>query len=110
MKYDPQHQVPNENPDLSLLYLVPDFWLPDYNLFVEMNGQQHYEEVGLFKNHRNRDGSLRKRQRTFELQLLRDETFRKYCQDHNHNLLEIKYDQIDRIPQILKRTLNKYAR
>lgn len=109
VKYDTQIKVPNENPDLDLYYLVPDFFLPDYNLYIEMNGRQHYEEVGLFKKHRNRDGSLRERERTLELQMLRDETFRKYCQDHNHNLLEIKYDQIERIPQILKRTLKKYA-
>lgn len=109
VKCDTQRKVPNENPDLDLYYLVSDFFLPDYNLYIEMNGQQHYMEVGLFKNHRNRDGSLRERQRTFELQLLRDETFRKYCQDHRHNLLEIKYDQINKIPQILERTLKKYA-
>lgn len=109
VNFDPQHQVPNENPDLPLLYLVPDFWLPDYNLFVEMNGQQHYEDIEFFRD-RPLARSKREREWSFEQQQLRDETFRKYCQDHNHNLLEIKYDQIDRIPQILKRTLKKYAR
>lgn len=109
VNFDPQHQVPNENPDLPLLYLVPDFWLPDYNLFVEMNGQQHYEDIEFFRD-RPLARSKREREWSFQQQQLRDETFRKYCQDHNYNLLEIKYDQIERIPQILKRTLKKYAR
>ena len=96
-----QYQIPNENPNCKRQYLVPDFWLPDYNLFVEMNGRQHYEEIAHF--HSNREHW------TFEDQQIRDETLRKYCRDHNHNLLEIRYDEINKIPQILKRTLKKYA-
>jgi len=106
ISFVPQYKVPNENASLPLLYLVPDFWLPDHNLFIEMNGQQHYEDIEYFRN-RPLARSNRERGWSFETQQLRDATFRQYCKDHNHNLLEIKYDQIDRIPKILKRTLKK---
>lgn len=90
-------QVPNNDPDLPLLYLVPDFWLPDYNMFVEFNGDQHYENIPYFF-----EGQ---RPRTFEVQQKRDIYLRKYCLDKKINLLEIKYDDIKKIPKILKKAL-----
>lgn len=101
IQFIPQYQIPNENLFCKRQYLVSDFWLPDYNLFIEMNGLQHYKYIAHFHDGKGRW--------TFEDQQIRDETFRKYCQDHRYNLLEIKYDQINKIPQILERTLKKYA-
>lgn len=99
--FTPQYKIPNENSDCKRQYLVADFHLPDYNLIVEMNGEQHYKYIAHFHDGRE--------QWTFEDQQIRDQTLRTYCQDHHINLLEIKYDEINKIPQILKRTLKKYS-
>ena len=44
---------------------------------------------------------------TFEDQQIRDDTLRAYCRDHGVNLLEIKYDEIGRIPKILAKAIKK---
>lgn len=83
--------LPNENPRCRRQYLRPDFWLPDYNLFIEYNGEQHYEDVDYFFND----------DFTFEDQQIRDQTLRDYCQRHGHRLLEIPYWDFQRIGEIL---------
>lgn len=83
--------LPVEDPRCKRQYLRPDFWLPDYNLFIEYNGEQHYENVEIFNSD---DWS-------FEDQKIRDEAVRKYCYDHGHNLLEIPYWDFHRIDEIL---------
>lgn len=57
-----------------------DFYLPDYNLFIEYNGEQHYIPM------RFSGGEI-----AFEHQQLRDLAVNKYCNDNNINLLEISY-------------------
>ena len=58
-----------------------DFYLPDYNLFIEYNGIQHYIPIKYF------GGELK-----FEKQKLRDQYIRDYCNKNNVNLLEISYN------------------
>ena len=86
-------QVPNEDPTLPLQYVEPDFWLPDYNLYIEYHGVQHYEDIGYFF-----DG---KRIRNFAVQQQRDRYLRDYCQRHGYRLLEIPYWDFKRIGEIL---------
>lgn len=83
--------LPVEDPRCKRQYLRPDFWLPDYNLFIEYNGEQHYEEVDYFFDD----------DWTFEDQQIRDEAVRRYCRDHGHNLMEIPYWDFKRIDEIL---------
>lgn len=59
-----------------------DFYLPDYNLFIEYNGKQHYKPVHFY------GGELK-----FEHQQKRDEYVRNYCKENNVILLEIAYNQ-----------------
>ena len=61
-----------------------DFYLPDYNLFIEYNGKQHYVPIEYF------GGELR-----FEQQQKRDNYVRNYCKENNIKLLEISYDTKD---------------
>lgn len=68
-----------------------DFYLPDYNLFIEYNGKQHYIPVQCF------GGQL-----TFEHQQKRDQYVVEYCNKNNINLLIIKYSDN------VKETLNQY--
>lgn len=92
-----EYIVPNENPDCRRSHLRVDFYLPDQNIFIEFNGQQHYEEISHF--HSTKDW-------TFEDQQIRDQTLRDYCTKHNIHLIEIRYDQMDDIEEILKRELH----
>lgn len=87
--------LPVEDPRCKRQYLRPDFWLPDYNLFIEYNGEQHYEDIEYFHA-----GGW-----TLEDQQIRDEAVRRYCHDHHHNLLEILYTEFDNISEILTKTL-----
>ena len=83
--------LPVEDPRCKRQYLRPDFWLPDYNLFIEYNGEQHYEDIEHFH-----DGYW-----TLGDQQIRDEAMRKYCRDNGHRLLEIPYWDFHRINEIL---------
>lgn len=69
-------------PDLKGDYkeLRFDFFLPKYNLLIELQGQQHYEPVLIFGG----EDSFKKQQKY-------DNKKRNYCKDHNIKLLEISY-------------------
>lgn len=57
-----------------------DFYLPQLNIAIEYNGEQHYIPKEFF------GGEMR-----FNRQLLRDEYIRTYCRDNSIKLLEISY-------------------
>lgn len=58
-----------------------DFYLPEYNIFIEYNGIQHYVPQDYF------GGKLK-----FEkYQIPRDNYVRNYCKDNNIRLIEIDY-------------------
>lgn len=59
-----------------------DFYLPDFNLVIEYNGEQHYKPVKLWGGEE-------------ELQIiqLRDKIKKDYCLEHNINYLIIKYNE-----------------
>ena len=100
VKFDTQYKLPNENMFCKRQYLLADFYLPDLNLIIEMNGEQHYQPVEHFNT----------KDWTFEDQQIRDDTLRAYCKTHKISLLEIKYDQIDKIPQILAKATKKHGK
>lgn len=56
------------------------FYLTDYNLAIEYQGEQHYRPIDYF-------GGKEK----FEVQQKRDNIKRDYCKNNNINLLEIPY-------------------
>ena len=70
-----------------------DFYLSDYNLFIEYNGIQHYIPQKYFGG-----------QISFEHQQKRDDYVRNYCKTNNIKLLEIKYN--DNIQNKLQEILN----
>ena len=75
---------------------IVDFFLPKENLVVEFNGIQHYEIVERF--HRIDSDFIKQKER--------DKKLRGWCKDNNIKLLEIKYDQIKHIEDILKQHIN----
>lgn len=89
------HQYPVKidesiNPS-GLMYI--DFYLPQYNLFIEYNGRQHYVPVNIFGG----ELFLQKQQK-------RDAYVREYCKINKIKLLEIKYTQ-DNIEQLIDNCL-----
>ena len=82
--------------------LLFDFYLPDYNIAIEYDGEQHYKPVcfgGVSK-----DVALK----NFELVQIRDSIKTEYCEDNNIQLLRIAYTDFDRIGEILDNTLFTY--
>src|SRR5690606_29522570 len=60
-----------------------DFYIEKFNLFIEYNGEQHYQPV-LFGNK-----SIEEAEIALKKQQIRDEQLRNYCKENNINLLEI---------------------
>lgn len=99
VNFVPQYSIPNENLFCKRQSLRVDFYLPDFRMFIEMNGEQHYKNIAYF----HQDSW------TFEDQQIRDESLRQYSKRHNVRLLVIKYDEINKIPNILSAALIKNA-
>ena len=86
--YESQKKFPNlYGRKMKLSY---DFYLPDYNLLIEFQGEQHERPIDLFGG-----------EQTFIIQKERDEKKRKYASDHNIDLLEIWYYDQKNISTIL---------
>ena len=61
-----------------------DYYIQDFNLIVEIMGDQHYKSIEYF-------GGLK----SFEIIQKRDEIKRIYCKTHDVNYLEINYSQLN---------------
>lgn len=72
-----------------------DFYLPQYNLLIECQGEQHERPVKYFGGNKR-----------FVIQKIHDTRKRKYAHDHNINLLEIWYYENNKIDKILEQILN----
>ena len=77
--------------------LLYDFYLPDYNLLIEFQGEQH-EKPQRFPNCDN--------EVKFKIQQEHDKRKREYTKDNNIDLLEIWYYDYNNIEEILKNKLN----
>lgn len=77
LKYVSQYKVTSKDRSFRI-----DFYLPDYNMFIEYNGEQHYVPKEYF------GGQL-----TFQKQIERDKLLRKYCKENCINLVEISYKE-----------------
>lgn len=78
--------------DKSLLQF--DFYLPDYNLIVEYDGQQHYIAVKNWGGANKLNDTIRK-----------DNIKNKYCQYNNIKLIRIPYWDFDNIESLVKMSL-----
>lgn len=72
--------------------LAFDFYLPDLNICIEFDGQQHYISIDRWGG----DNGLKTRQ-------IRDEIKNKYCENNNIILIRIKYNEkiYDKLNQLL---------
>jgi hypothetical protein len=93
VEYFEQYRVQNESLLCINMYMMIDFFLPKYNIAIEYNGIQHYEENTMFDL------------RTLEEQQERDNAVRLYCKEHEIKLIEIPYTEFENIEDILKKEL-----
>lgn len=90
--FEPQKKFLNLRNKLPLSY---DFYLPDYNLLIEYQGQFH-------------DGttSMVDKDKYFERQKINDNLKRDYAKNNNYNLLEIWYYDFDKIDILIDKFIN----
>jgi len=72
-----------------------DFYLPNYNLLIEFQGEQHEKYIKGFH----------KSKKDFEKQVEHDRRKKEYAVNHNIKLLEIWYWDFDKIEEILENEL-----
>lgn len=73
-----------------------DFFIPEINLAIEYQGEQHFRDNGFFRDELN---VIQKR----------DLIKREYCKNNNIELLEISYKDYKNIAQILSSKFNDYG-
>lgn len=78
-----------------------DFYLPDYNLCIEYQGQQHYSPNFFIERTKDKEKGME----LFNNNKKRDKIKKTFCQNNNINLLEIKYNQNTKISSILRKEL-----
>ena len=81
--------------DCKNIFQLPfDFYLPKYRTAIEFDGIQHYEPMEFF-------GGLE----AYNRLKANDKIKSDYCEDNYIDLIRIRYDQIDRVFEILKESL-----
>ena len=90
-----QYRIKNDNLFCENTIMIVDFYLPNQNIIIEYNGQQHYIPLNVF-------GGIER----FEGQQERDMSLRQYCKEHKIRLIEIPYTDYDNIETILTKELN----
>lgn len=78
-----------------------DFYLPDYNLFIEYDGQQHFMPV------RFSGSNEEKNYEAFKKTQYRDGVKNQYCSDNNIELLRIPYWECKNIETIIDNCLQR---
>ena len=82
---------------LDIRKLKFDFYLLDYNICIEFDGYQHFKSVKWFGGDEYLDNIKRK-----------DNIKTQFCKDNNIELLRIKYNQINKIDEILDSVFKTY--
>lgn len=101
IKYEQQKTFDDLNKSKKGQSLSYDFYLPEYNLLIEYQGEQHDHPI---KYSKNMTDSIAKER--FDKQKENDNKKRKYAEINNIKLLEIWYWDYNNIEEILRRTLN----
>jgi hypothetical protein len=80
----------------NISYLRFDFYIPSKRTIIEFDGIQHFQPVEHF-------GGIK----AYEQLKQNDKIKNEYCEENYINLIRIRYDQIDRIEEILKNNILK---
>ena len=76
-----------------------DFYIKSLNCLIEFQGQQHEKPIKLFGG-----------EERFHIQLEHDERKRNYARTNRIHLIEIWYDEIEELDNILRSCLNKICK
>ena len=86
--------------DCKNIFQLPfDLYLPKYRTAIEFDGKQHYEPMKYF-------GGLE----AYNRLKVNDKIKSDYCEDNYIELIRIRYDQLDRVFDILKESLKNKIR
>ncbi len=86
--------------DCKNIYPLPfDFYIASARTLVEFDGKQHFEPVDIF-------GGIE----AYNKLKINDKIKNDYCEEHYINLIRIRYDQIDMIPDILCESLKVFIK
>lgn len=77
-----------------------DFYLPNYNICIEYNGEQHYIPTDFSDRHDKKQGKLNLKQIKKH-----DSIKQRFCEKEDIKLIVIKYTQINKIEEILRKKL-----
>lgn len=80
----------------DVLLLPFDFYLYDYNLIIEYDGEQHFDIKRAFNSNENK----------FWETVVHDAMKNAYCEDNNIDLLRIPFWEFDNIEKIIKQKLS----
>lgn len=80
-----------------------DFYLPQYNLMIEYDGEQHFKLVHFAGKDIEKNIEITKR--TQEHDKIKD----AYCAEHNINLLRIPYTERENIEEIIENHLQRLS-
>ena len=80
----------------DLLPLPFDFYLPNYNLIIEYDGEQHFDVNRAFNSNENK----------FWETVIHDAIKNAYCEDNNIDMLRIPFWEYSNIKEIIKNKLN----
>lgn len=80
-------------------YLSYDFYLDDYNLLIELDGDQHFKPFKRF-------GGIKR----FHKQQYHDQLKENYAKDNGYNLLRISYALRNDLDRVYKKYLPKFSK
>lgn len=78
-----------------------DFYLPDYNLMIEYDGEQHYMPVNFGEN------DMETMEENLKIRQKNDEIKNNYCNENNISLLRIPYWEKQNIDNIINDCLQR---
>lgn len=86
--------------DCKNIFPLPfDFYIASARTLIEFDGQQHFEPVEIF-------GGIE----AYNKLKINDKIKNDYCEENYINLIRIRYDQIDAIPEILWESLKVFIK
>lgn len=90
-KYNYTYETQKRFDDCRDKYTLPfDFYLPDYNLIIEIMGEQHEHPIGHFGG-----------KEAFEKCIMHDKIKRDYLKLHNIDILDIWYYDFDKMEELI---------
>lgn len=101
-RWNIEHESEHSFPDCkNVLPLEFDFYIANYNICIEFQGEQHYYPIDFAGR------GVEWAESEFKKNKKRDKIKENYCKDNNINLLIIPYWEFDNIEEILINILNE---